>query len=77
MMLEKYRINPCTNCTIKEGYGGEYRCSCCRYCRYIETQEENRTLHKKNEYLEKQVRHYKDLANQFRDEIKRMKKELS
>lgn len=73
-MYSKYRINPCTNCTIREGYGGEYRCSCCRYA---ETQEENRALHKKNESLEKQVRYYKDLANQYRDEIKKIMKGLS
>lgn len=24
-----YEITPCRNCTIKDGYGGEYRCSIC------------------------------------------------
>lgn len=37
-------INPCNRCTLKEGYGGDARCSMCELSRL---REENQQLKKK------------------------------
>ena len=39
-----YEINPCEKCTIKNGYGGQTRCS---YCELTHLREENKNLKNK------------------------------
>jgi len=68
--MDEYIINPCDKCTIKEGYGGDYRCSCCRYSKLDEI---NTNLIKKIQKLEVQIEHYKALADRYKEEIKIMK----
>lgn len=46
MENNKFEFSPCVNCQIKEGYGGDYRCSLCEVSWLI---KENERLNKKVE----------------------------
>lgn len=46
MENNKFEFSPCVNCKIKEGYGGDYRCS---LCEVSWLKKENKRLNKKVE----------------------------
>jgi len=66
-------IYPCKNCTIKEGYGGDYRCSCCGYTKLS---GDNTYLRAKIEKLERENMKLKERNSRLKEEIIFMKKEL-
>ena len=52
-------INPCEKCTIKEGYGGDYRCWCCELSKL---REENEQLKMKIAKLKAEKRQYRSIS---------------
>lgn len=54
-------ITPCEKCTIKEGYGGDYRCWCCELSKL---REENEQLKKKIAKLKAEKRQYRFISTE-------------
>lgn len=71
--MSKYIINPCDKCTIKERYGGDYRCSCCDYTRL---QGKIVAQDNKIKKLERENIRLKERNSQLKEEITFMKKGL-